>query len=274
METVIAWWQLMCGLAALNLVLLGLVVRAYLRAAPGLAPAARARARTKLVLAALFTVGCASRSVVIRADVQRMVMIDHWFASVAVGRSIATVAELAFMALLALVLRETARGVGATGVVRASYAVVPMIAVAEGCSWYAVATTNYLGNVVEESTWALTAALMIACVAAMWGRLGPAARRVAGPCALLGLGYVAFMVTVDVPMYATRWAADQAAGRAYLDLAGGFRDVATRWSVSFDLAAWRGEMPWMTLYFSVSVWASLLLARPPRANRATMGETP
>ena len=258
----------MSAIAALNMVLLGLLVRRYLREAPGLAPEPRMAWRTKLLLAATFAIGCASRSVVIRADVQRMVMVDHWFASVAVGRSIATVAELAFMALLAMVLRETARGVGSQGVVRLSYLIVPMIAFAECNSWYAVITTNYLGNTIEESTWALSAALMIGGVAAMWSRLGAAARRVAGPCALLGLGYVALMVTVDVPMYATRWLADQAAGKEYLSLAAGFHDVATRWHVSFDAAEWRTEMPWMTLYFSVCVWAALLLARKPAAPTA------
>ena len=39
----------------------------------------------------------------------------------------------------------------------------------------------------------------------------------------------------------------------------GLRDVSTRWTVTHDLAAWREEILWMSLYFSAGVWASLAL---------------
>jgi hypothetical protein len=39
----------------------------------------------------------------------------------------------------------------------------------------------------------------------------------------------------------------------------GLRDVSTRWVVTHDLAAWKGEIAWMSLYFSAAVWASLAL---------------
>jgi hypothetical protein len=36
-------------------------------------------------------------------------------------------------------------------------------------------------------------------------------------------------------------------------------DLATRWIVTHDIARWRHEIPWMTLYFSLAVWTSLTL---------------
>jgi hypothetical protein len=39
----------------------------------------------------------------------------------------------------------------------------------------------------------------------------------------------------------------------------GLYDVSTRWVVTHDLAEWKDEIPWMSLYFSVAVWASLAL---------------
>jgi hypothetical protein len=39
----------------------------------------------------------------------------------------------------------------------------------------------------------------------------------------------------------------------------GFRDVCTSWVVSHDLAEWKDEIAWMSLYFSAAVWASLAL---------------
>jgi hypothetical protein len=48
-------------------------------------------------------------------------------------------------------------GSAQSGIARSiSNAIVPLIVVAEGCSWYAVTTTSYLGNTLENSLWALT----------------------------------------------------------------------------------------------------------------------
>jgi hypothetical protein len=71
--------------------------------------------------------------------------------------------------------------------------------------------------------------------------------------------YVVFMATVDVPMYFNRWQADLASGKEFLGLLAGLHDVATRWVVTHDIAEWRDEIAWMSLYFSTAVWASLAL---------------
>jgi hypothetical protein len=39
----------------------------------------------------------------------------------------------------------------------------------------------------------------------------------------------------------------------------GLRDASTRWVVTRDLAAWKDEIAWMSLYFSAAVWTSLTL---------------
>jgi hypothetical protein len=46
-----------------------------------------------------------------------------------------------------------------------------------------------------------------------------------------GIAYVLFMFMIDVPMYWSRWSADQASGRAYLSLAQGVVDASGRWVV-------------------------------------------
>ena len=73
------------------------------------------------------------------------------------------------------------------------------------------------------------------------------------------VGYLAFLVTVDVPMYLSRWRAGHADGGKLLGLLEGLRDVSTRWVVTHDIAHWKGELAWMSLYFSAAVWASLAL---------------
>jgi hypothetical protein len=76
-------------------------------------------------------------------------------------------------------------------------------------------------------------------------------------------GYVVFMATVDVPTYFGRWLTDLATGKTYFGLFAGLHDPATRWVVTHDIAPWQDEIAWMSLYFSVAVWASLMLAAFP-----------
>jgi hypothetical protein len=66
-------------------------------------------------------------------------------------------------------------------------------------------------------------------------------------------------MTIDVPMYLNRWRAGVADGSKRLGPLEGLRDVSTRWIVTHDLAEWKDEIAWMSLYFSAAVWASLAL---------------
>ena len=71
----------------------------------------------------------------------------------------------------------------------------------------------------------------------------------------------------DVPMYVSRWLADEAHGREYLTLGNGLWDVGSRWIVTHAWDEWQPEMPWMSLYFSVGVWCSLALVHLPPMER-------
>ncbi len=53
-------------------------------------------------------------------------------------------------------------------------------------------------------------------------------------------------------MYLYRWQADEVQGREYLSLSQGLEDAWSRRVVTFAWEDWRTEIPWMTLYFSVS----------------------
>jgi hypothetical protein len=58
-------------------------------------------------------------------------------------------------------------------------------------------------------------------------------------------------------MYIRRWRL-KAAG-IYLTLATGLRDSQRRRHPTSAWDTWREEVPWMTLYFSIGVWTSLLM---------------
>jgi hypothetical protein len=78
--------------------------------------------------------------------------------------------------------------------------------------------------------------------------------------AIIGIAsYLVFLATVDVPMYLTRWQAEGAASIGPLSPLEGLRDASVRWVVTHDIAEWKDEIAWMSLYFSAAVWASLAL---------------
>jgi len=252
------WWYFLVAISTVNVALL-LALHVRFRKSAGARAAGAFAIEPLLLLSTAYVIVCAFRSVLPRADVQRICLFDTWLSSILVGRSVATVAELCFAVQWAIVLDEIGRLADSDTAKNASRLIVPLIVLAECCSWYAVITTNYLGNVLENSLWTVT--FVIIGVALI--RLAPKFHgvvRLALAAIVAGVaGYCVFMVTIDVPMYLVRWQAQEASGRNLLGLVSGLHDVATRWIVTYDIARWQHEIPWMSLYFSVAVWMSLAL---------------
>ncbi len=255
---VAVWWSFLLAVSALNIALLLGLHRSYRSTLFGRSDRGFA-AEPLALLCAAYVLGCAFRSILPRADVQRICLFDTWLSSILVGRSVATVAELCFAIQWAIVLRELAKIAHSDTAKNISKMIVPLIALAKCCSWYAVISTNFLGNVLENSLWTATFALVaIALLRLALGFRGLAQFAIAATV-VGAAGYVVFMCSVDVPMYFTRWQAQVADGRQYFGLFSGLHDVATRWLVTHNIAQWDNEIPWMSLYFSVAVWTSLLL---------------
>jgi hypothetical protein len=212
-----------------------------------------------LLLCAAYVFGCAFRSFLPRADVQRICLFDTWLSSVVVGRSVATVAEICFAAQWAIILHQLGTMTGADTTLNAAWVIVPLILIAECFSWHAVLTTNYLGNAIENSIWAVAFFVVGIGLCRLLPEFdGPV--RVVLAIAISGIaGYLAFLMAIDVPMYLSRWRAEVADGSKFLRPLEGLRDVSMRWVVTHDLAEWKDEIAWMSLYFSAAVWASLAL---------------
>ena len=210
-------------------------------------------------LSGVFVVVCGLRGIFPKGDVQRIVLWDTWVSSVFLGRSLATIAELCFVAQWVLIIREIAAITHAKVTERSTYFLLPAIAIAEICSWYAVITTNYMGNVIEESLWTLVFAAICVGAIALWRHARPAFRPTIAATGIVGIFYVVFMMAVDVPGYFNRWQLDQAAGKQYFSFADGIQDAMFRRVVTLRWDDWSPEIPWMSLYFSVAVWLSIAI---------------
>src|SRR5271169_3566160 len=134
---VAVWWCFLIVVSAANVTLL-LFLFAYFRRASMARRAAAIAAEPLMLLCAAYVFGCTFRSVLPRADVQRICLFDTWLSSVFVGRSVATVAQICFALQWAIVLRELGRITHSDTVTNIAKLIMPLIVLAECCSWYAV----------------------------------------------------------------------------------------------------------------------------------------
>ena len=256
MSRAVAWWHTWLRTnAVLNVALWSLAAAAVTREQASRRVDTDA-ACLQLLLSAVYVAGCAYRSFLPVIDIPRLVLVDSRLSSVLVGRSVATVAELCFAAQWALILHRAAVLVGSRFVLAVSWTVLPLIVLAEICSWHAVLTTGQRAHAAENSLWGLAATLVVT------GMLVIEPHRIAplhAATIATGAAYVAFIFIYDVPMYWSRWRGDQANGHRCLSIADGIVDVSRRWTVSYRWEDWRDEVPWMSLYFTFGVWSSIWL---------------
>ena len=265
--SVAVWWGGMSAIAMFNLVLLFVSRKMLLKKLPNMSQLVQKVRHWQFVLASIYTIGCGFRSILPRGDVRRIVLVDHWISAIAIGRSVATLAELAFVAQWAFLLHEIGKGSRDYGVLSISKMIVPMIFVAECFSWYACTTGNFFGTVIEESLWAAAASLT------MLGFYRGRKHYVGTQKSFLTAGivaafaYVIYMVTVDVPAYFRNWLANQTEGKVYSAITDGLVEVATVWRQTYAEADWQYEFVWMTLYFSVAVWISIYIMNAPEMDK-------
>jgi len=251
------WHALLCGIAALNVILWSWSAVAVAHGPTVPRGACDAASYLQLLLSAVYVLGCAYRSVLPVYDIPRIVLVDSRLSSVMAGRTIATVAELCFAAQWALILHRAAFLSHSLVAQAASLGIVPLIVIAETCSWHAVLTTAQRGHVAENAIWGSSALLIVASMLVI------GLHRVAGlyppmlVWCIVAAAYAVFMFLFDVPMYWSRWAADQAAGRRYLGISQGVVDASRRRIVSCRWQDWKTEVVWMSLYFTFGVWSSI-----------------
>src|ERR1700754_206800 len=194
------WWAMLTLVSGVNIALWFMLYRE-------LPPQPVGSMDLMLLLCAAYVFGCAFRSVLPRADVQRICLFDTWLSSVLVGRSVATVAEVCFVAQWAIILQQLGAVTGSDAVLNVALIIVPLILIAECFSWYAVLTTNFLYNAIENSLWTVVFFLVGIGLA----RLLPEFQWLVRAVLMLSISgiaaYLASLVPVAVPMYFSRWRA-------------------------------------------------------------------
>eukprot|EP00947_MAST-08B_sp_MAST-8B-sp1_P002708 g2708.t1 len=251
---------------------------------------------------AIYVIGTGFRATFPRCTVERMCFFNTWLCWSIVGRTVATVAELAFVAQIALVLHHlstrsqrtlaaTADMPGAAAKPRASLRMClkametwanimfPMICCAECFSFTGVLRQSYFFFSIENSLWTIMGTgVFLTAVATMLSIMSVEAAEARAPSIDMSRAkdtiqrmlpvvtlYLLYMYLEDVPMYIKRWRRDQANGRPMLSLSTGLSTASSCVKSSMRYSDWRPNMVWMTLYFAICSWISIWLAAQPPA---------
>jgi len=262
-----SWWYFLCTMATVNIILWIMSV-VYFHQSKAFKNKKIHKWRVIMLwLSGIYVAGCAFRSVLPLIDLERFCVVDSILSNVFLGRSIATVAELSFISLCAILLHEAGRGTNDQFAIKVSLLLVPAIVIAETFSWYAMLSTNYFGSIFEESIWATCGILLLISLIKLTPHVKNRHRRFLSAMMVFAVGFVIFMVTIDVPMYITRWLADSANNVAYLSLMQGLNNALLPCTVNLNSDIWRDEIPWMSLYFTVAVWVSIALPIAPNYKK-------
>lgn len=203
-----------------------------------------------LVCVVLYFVGTFYRCLLPRIDLERVVLFDHYGSSVVAGRYAATIAELAYIMQITLMIWYLSSDKTDLFTMSVVIAVPLLIILAEVFSWYGVIMRNNLGSCIEESIWTLAFILILT-----WSILQYKQDK-EGVYVLLSAGisfYILFMLVIDIPLYIRRHLKEKPDVRKEKGLSDAFhRRVRRR-----EWPAWREDAPWMSLYFSFAVLSSI-----------------
>lgn len=179
------------------------------------------------------------------------------------GRSAATIAELCFSRQFALLLFAFGDKYNQPITSMVAHLVVPSIAIAQMLCWCGMLTLNFLGHAIEESIWSVISLAVAGCFMTYpmnnSYESNPEIYKFTVIGAFFSLCYFMFMITVDVPMYITKWKKSKEMNSKRMSFIEGGKDAWKRRVVTSDWEVWRPEVPWLTAYFSTAVWISLSL---------------
>ena len=231
------------------------------------------------VLAVPYVVSCAYRSLFPSLYLQRYVFWDTPLNGILVDRGFACVGELCFSLQTALALCHVDKQItgGRPWIQAAGWLSFIIYIVAEGCSYYNVATTNELWCAIEVDLDSLSylvmlpalVYLLVLCPGSFSGSSAKMFLVIMIPVAVL---LPVYDFAIETPVYLRRYAADQKAGKHYFGFLEGLVDAAKRRIFTHNFDDWSGDMMWMVLYFFLGALAAILLMYAPKLDTTTMNK--
>jgi hypothetical protein len=233
-----------------------------------------AYAQSMRILAIPWVINCAYRSLFPSLYLQRYVFWDTPLNGILVDRGFACVGELCCVFQTSLALRHVDREItgGRRWVQASGWLAFVVYIIAEGCSYYNVATTNELWCAIEVDVDALSYLIMLPASVYLLmlcpGHImASSAKKFLAVMVPLTVLYPLYNFFIDAPMYLRRYAADQKAGKHYFGFIEGLKDAATRRVYTHEYDNWKEDMTWMVLYFFLGAAGGILLMYAPKLDQ-------
>eukprot|EP00929_Paragymnodinium_shiwhaense_P064562 TRINITY_DN32348_c0_g1_i1.p1 TRINITY_DN32348_c0_g1~~TRINITY_DN32348_c0_g1_i1.p1 ORF type:complete len:365 (+),score=55.95 TRINITY_DN32348_c0_g1_i1:96-1097(+) len=307
----IIWYFVgMVMVATLNLIVFfTLFKRTYPQAKQEKDPDVSSYRTRMLCLCMPFVLVCAWRSYFPNLYMERYVLLDVPMSSAGFSRLMATFAEPCFVAQIVMAIRRSERDLsseleamqaGSTSKFMSAFVQTTMkltfcfILMAECWSWTGTITQNALFYAFEEGSWVFSAwAFVLPSLIYTYSLLRRtqarfaaedpvrlhdlSAVRVSVPTLLVCVSfYCLWGVTLDVPLYFRQWHDQVSSGdwtKWQTNIGEGLRDAFFVWHPTKSLDDWGPYLLWLTCYFSLTCWGSMLLAwTAPRVTKSRQNE--
>ena len=223
-----------------------------------------------LILVFIFVIVCAVRSIWPRTDSYKLCYYNNLISIPTVGRTLATFAEMSFVTLIVIItntiLNDSSNGSKMFSILKKyNYLLIPMIFCAQIFCWFGVITVRPILNAIEESLWAILGFSKCIIFSLIFynlinrDNLSPKLNHIKFICPIIIVScllYVLFMVKHDVPMYIRRHKENK---RKPLNFIDGLKNLSRCNKVSKSYTDWKEEIPWLTLYFTLAVWITIII---------------
>ena len=254
----IAWYTGMCVIAVFNM-----IVATYLFK--------HRKTNSTLPLAIIFVFVCGYRSIFPTLYLSNTCFIPGPESSPLLARMLAFVGEICWITQVALSIINASLLTGRRVFVRVlCYLSIFIIFCAEIFSTIGTVTKNSLWFTLEEGSWVFAAATCLTpSVALVYYDFAREPVRFPHPslgnylkiCGITLFIYDFWGVTMDVPSNYGRWIDEQDSDDSgWKTLTQGLSDIFNACDLDRGYDTWGGYLLWMTSYFSLCVWSSIVLA--------------
>lgn len=280
----ITWYAVMCFLGVFNMIVYLVLCQGLKRSSDALTAKYQ---RVQCLLAGPFIFVCTWRCFFPNLYEDRITWYDSWLCSIGMTRMAASVAELCWIAQVAIAIAFMHKELtivyhGNTSTFWtcythfATYGFVLVIFCAECCSDYATVTKDNLGFALEETCWGIAFTILLPAAFRLvfaFRTLPAASVRQGGCCSAwvcvvviscLSTAYLIWQWTMHVPPLWGLWFKQIRDGVQPLSFIEGMKDALFTYNTTHDYEIWSGSLVWLTGYMSGSVWSSLLLVGAPR----------
>lgn len=223
------------------------------------------------ILVAIYVLVCAIRSIWPRLDTKCTCVFNNKISSPFVGRSLATVAEMSFIILLVMItntiiiiLEKSQGGSQITSTLKIlNLMILPTIFIAQMTCWYGITTKNYFWEIIEGALW--TYAIIILFVVYLFIYIKTVGKNIPNnklrfvapflPYVLIIIGlHLLFMFVNYIPLTMR----NNLLYKNHIPFWKGLSELSCN-KISKKYKDWQKDMPWLTGYFSISVWVALLI---------------